>query len=141
MSKITLTGNVSGTGTFTIASPNSNNDRTLTMPDAAGTIATQAYTDGLALGVGQTWQNVTSSRAKNTTYTNSTGRPIFISVAISSNSLANLSFSINGAVLTEFYIPVTAANTDVPITYVIPAGATYGFNNFAANIIRWFELR
>jgi hypothetical protein len=38
MSKITLTGNVSGTGTFTIASPNSNNDRTLTMPDAAGTI-------------------------------------------------------------------------------------------------------
>jgi hypothetical protein len=38
MSKITLTGNVSGTGTFTIASPNSNNDRTLNLPDAAGTI-------------------------------------------------------------------------------------------------------
>jgi len=28
------------------------------------------------IGVGQTWQDVTSSRAKNTTYTNSTGKPI-----------------------------------------------------------------
>jgi hypothetical protein len=38
MSKIALSGNASGTGTFTIASPNSNNDRTLNLPDAAGTI-------------------------------------------------------------------------------------------------------
>jgi hypothetical protein len=38
MSKIALSGNASGTGTFTIASPNSNTDRTLDLPDAAGTI-------------------------------------------------------------------------------------------------------
>jgi hypothetical protein len=38
LSKITLSGNASGTGTFTIASPNSNTDRTLNLPDAAGTI-------------------------------------------------------------------------------------------------------
>jgi hypothetical protein len=38
MSKIALSGNASGTGTFTIASPNSNSDRTLNLPDAAGTI-------------------------------------------------------------------------------------------------------
>jgi hypothetical protein len=31
------------------------------------------------LGVGQTWQNVTSSRAAGVTYTNTTGRPIFVS--------------------------------------------------------------
>jgi hypothetical protein len=42
MSKITLTGNVSGTGTFTIASPNSNNDRTLNLPDNSGTVLTTA---------------------------------------------------------------------------------------------------
>ena len=40
MSKIALQGDASGTGTFTIASPNSNTDRTLTLPDGAGTIAT-----------------------------------------------------------------------------------------------------
>jgi uncharacterized protein (AIM24 family) len=38
MSKVAITGNASGTGTFTIASPNSNSDRTLNLPDAAGTI-------------------------------------------------------------------------------------------------------
>jgi hypothetical protein len=42
MSKIALTPNASGTGTFTIASPNSNTDRTLTLPDAAGEILTTA---------------------------------------------------------------------------------------------------
>lgn len=40
MSKVALSGNASGTGTFTIASPNSNTDRTLTLPDQTGTILT-----------------------------------------------------------------------------------------------------
>jgi hypothetical protein len=38
MSKVQLAGNASGTGIFTIASPNSNTDRTLTLPDATGTV-------------------------------------------------------------------------------------------------------
>ena len=42
MSNIALSGNASGTGTFTIASPNSNSDRTLTLPDASGTVLTTA---------------------------------------------------------------------------------------------------
>ena len=42
MSKISLTGNASGTGTFTIASPNSSTDRTLTLPDNSGTVLTTA---------------------------------------------------------------------------------------------------
>lgn len=44
MSKITLSGNASGTGTLTIASPNTNSDRTLTLPDSTGTIATAEST-------------------------------------------------------------------------------------------------
>jgi hypothetical protein len=44
MSKIALSGNASGTGVFTIASPNSNSDRTLSLPDSAGTIATAEST-------------------------------------------------------------------------------------------------
>jgi len=38
MSLIKLQGNASGTGAFTIAAPNSNSDRTLTLPDATGTV-------------------------------------------------------------------------------------------------------
>ena len=40
MSKVAIKGNASGTGTFTIEAPNSNTDRTLVLPDSAGTIAT-----------------------------------------------------------------------------------------------------
>jgi hypothetical protein len=42
MSKVAIQGNASGTGTFTIAAPNSNTDRTLTLPDEAGTVLTSA---------------------------------------------------------------------------------------------------
>lgn len=42
MSKIALTGNASGTGTLTIAAPSTNTDRTLTLPDEAGTVLTTA---------------------------------------------------------------------------------------------------
>ena len=40
MSKVAIQGNASGTGTFTIAAPNSNTDRTLTLPDGSATLAT-----------------------------------------------------------------------------------------------------
>jgi hypothetical protein len=38
MSLIKLQGNASGTGALTIAAPNTNTDRTLTLPDATGTV-------------------------------------------------------------------------------------------------------
>ena len=38
MSRITLAPNASGTGTLTVAAPNTNTDRTLTLPDATGTV-------------------------------------------------------------------------------------------------------
>ena len=44
MSKIALSGNANGNGTFTIASPNSDSDRILNLPDSAGTLATAEST-------------------------------------------------------------------------------------------------
>ena len=38
MSSSKLSPNASGTGIFTIAAPNSNTDRTLTLPDGTGTV-------------------------------------------------------------------------------------------------------
>lgn len=40
MSKVAISGNASGTGTFTIASPATNLDRVLTLPDETTTLAT-----------------------------------------------------------------------------------------------------
>jgi hypothetical protein len=49
LSKISLSGNPSGTGTFTLAAPNSNNSRTMLLPDSAGDVvvtqATQTLTN------------------------------------------------------------------------------------------------
>ena len=42
MSSIKLSPNASGTGEFTIAAPNSNTNRTLTLPDQTGTVLTSA---------------------------------------------------------------------------------------------------
>ena len=44
MSKVALSGAALGTGTFTIASPNGNTDRTLSLPDSSGTVATAEST-------------------------------------------------------------------------------------------------
>ena len=42
MSKVAIVGDPSGTGTFTISAPNGNTDRTLVLPDEAGTVLTTA---------------------------------------------------------------------------------------------------
>ena len=44
MSRVVIQGDASGTGDFTIAAPNSNTDRTLTLPDEAGTVLTTSST-------------------------------------------------------------------------------------------------
>ena len=44
MSNIAIKGATTGTGTFTIESPATNTDRTLTLPDEAGTVLTSAST-------------------------------------------------------------------------------------------------
>jgi hypothetical protein len=52
MSKVAITGNASGTGTFTLAAPNSNSDRTLTLPDNTGTIVTTGSSPSFPTTIG-----------------------------------------------------------------------------------------
>ena len=58
MSKIALSPNASGTGVFTIASPSGNTDRTLTLPDEAGTVLTSAGVPASAMPAGSVLQVV-----------------------------------------------------------------------------------
>jgi len=51
MSKVKIEGNASGTGTFTLAAPNSNTDRTFTLPDASGDLLTSSSGVGKILQV------------------------------------------------------------------------------------------
>lgn len=42
MSRVSITGDNSGTGTFTVAAPNSNNNRTFNLPDEDGVVITDS---------------------------------------------------------------------------------------------------
>ena len=79
MSKIAFTPNASGTGTFTFAAPGTNTDRTLTLPDATGTVvladATQTLTNK-SIDATQLTGNVAAARI--TTALNASGSaPVF----------------------------------------------------------------
>ena len=57
MSKVAIVGDPSGTGTFTISAPNGNTDRTLVLPDEAGTVLTTAGVPASAMPAGSVIQH------------------------------------------------------------------------------------
>lgn len=143
------------TGTFTWPTFNQNTtgsagSLSATLPiNKGGTGQTTAALAGSALGaigIGQTWTNVTSSRAIGTTYTNSTGRPIMIAVTMQFPNSANayVSFSINGSIVGYSGVN-SAAQPAILITntYIIPDTATYLVTTQVGSpsINNWWELR
>ncbi len=82
---------------------------------------------------GQSWSDLTGSRANNTTYTNTTGRPIAINIAKSANGAGNL--YVNGSNMGYYY----ANSNDFSLFAIVPAGATY--QAAFSGIARWSELR
>jgi hypothetical protein len=56
MSKVSIAGDVNGTGVFTIASPNGNTNRTLTLPDVTATVITDSA-GILNIGAGQIYKD------------------------------------------------------------------------------------
>jgi hypothetical protein len=77
LSKIAFSPNASGTGTFTVAAPNTNTDYTLTLPTNTGTILTNA-TAGTVLQVVSTTKTDTFSSVVDETWTDITGLSVSI---------------------------------------------------------------
>ena len=88
MSKVAITGNASGTGTLTIAAPNTSTDRTLTLPDNTGTILTNA-TAGTVLQVVQSVvsSTVSTSAASVGTFYAVSGLTVSITPTSASNKI------------------------------------------------------
>lgn len=81
------------------------------------------------LGDGQTWQNLTASRVSGTTYTNTTGRPIFVQASITTGSV------------TAYCNGISIVPNGIYAAFVVPNGGTYSIawtNNLNAV---WAELR
>lgn len=90
------------------------------------------------LGVGQTWTNVTGSRASGTTYTNTTGRPITVRIQGSSTVNTGVSATVNSVAIGHGTY-ATAGQQSIT-EYLVPAGQTYASSS-AGGISSWFELR
>lgn len=133
---VKLTGNqtVEGIKTFS-SSP------IVPTPTAETHAANKAYVDGLSsngLGVGQTWLNVTSSRTAGVTYTNTTGKPIYVYIVVRDAGGQGYTVTING--ISIDYVNMTGA-FDIPHSFIIPAGATYRVIPNSNTISKWLELR
>lgn len=111
--------------------------------------ANSAAIDALELsefGVGQTWQNLTGSRAMGTNYTNSSGKPIEVIVTADTNGStgsSSISLTVAGVVVSYSYVPrVTTGNSRPMVSAVIPNGAIYSAQNIANGpLFSWSELR
>jgi hypothetical protein len=90
------------------------------------------------LGKSQTYSNVTGSRASGTTYTNSTGKPIWVwycATSATSGAITNAYVDNNLACRTEMDLyPRAFAG------FIVPNGSTY-YINCGGNLAYWLELR
>jgi hypothetical protein len=118
----------------------------LTVVQGAGGQALAAMS---SLGYGQTWQDVAGSRAMQTTYYNTTNKPITVIVSCftTTNSTAGFTVSVGGLVLS--WVQVTdnnGANYQAmrnSLTFVVQPGASYSADSVttAVTIGNWTELR
>ena len=89
------------------------------------------------LGVNQTWQNVTGSRVQGTTYTNSTGKPIMVSI-ISAPTDAGRNLTIDSKIVSIFQSSGTS-NIARTNNGIVQPGNSYSFNG--GPFVDWYELR
>jgi hypothetical protein len=124
MSKVKIQGNASGTGVVTLTAPNTNTDRTITLPDSTGSILDSTSTldatklsgalpaiDGSALtGVGSTSGTVIASTSG--TSIDFTGLPAgvkkvtFMASSLSTNGVNSLQLQLgtSGGITTSGYL-------------------------------------
>lgn len=95
MSSIKLESNASGTGIFTIASPSSNTNRTISLPDNTGTILTSATTTGFPAGSVLQVQSAIKTDTftlTSSTYTDVTGASVSITPSSASSKILVMAY-------------------------------------------------
>jgi len=113
--------------------------------DSASAVATQqsikAYVDSVAIGVGQTRQDVSGSRTTGVWYTNNTGKPIYVSIRLSTNN-ANWEFltSTDGGTTSIVVRDRSGDGNTGGLSELVLDGESYRFNT-GASLDGWVEIR
>lgn len=95
------------------------------------------------LGASQTWQVVTGSRAGGATYTNSTGRPIQVLIALRTSGTSGTSAFVVDftSISNPTWSSITSGNLPIIYSVVVPNGSTYRCDLGGATVDTWSELR
>lgn len=103
-----------------------------------------------ALGWGQTWQDVTASRAYATSYQNTTGRPISVSVQTGNNNVVGTAYTFDVSIDNSTWLTIAQGNTTADDNYgfrgafIVPNGIYYRVTRSGGNtaaVSAWAELR
>ena len=141
-SSITANSVILGNGTSALSG-------NLVAPSTSGNVLTSNGTTWTSaapagIGVGQTWQNVTSSRAAGVTYTNTTGKPIYISVSGGGQPQnGTMSLTVDGVLLgLQGFQSIASGRSNATMTAIVPNGSTYRADNYSGwSLVSWAELR
>lgn len=163
MASVVISGDTSGSATLQAQAIAGNT--VLTLPTTSGTFITTtggvtpgsngniltsngtswtSATPAGGIGIGQTWQ--LPARSASTTYTNSTGKPIFISIAFgqSLSGSGSSNVTIGGVLVYSVGYGSNASGSSQPIaiSLIVPDGSTYVVTvSGSVSIAYWAELR
>lgn len=93
--------------------------------------------NGVALGVNQTWQDLTSSRSAGTSYQNTTGKPIQVALRLNTGASGLVQVSTDNASWVTLGVSNSSAFANV--SFVVPHGYYYRVTGVTA--ASWAELR
>ena len=122
MSKVVIAGDASGTGTFTISAPNGNTDRTLVLPDEAGTVLTTA--SGLTAG------NLTGSVPASAMPAGS------VLQVVQTSTTTNVTNNTTSYVDAGLTINITPTSSSSKILALLSFTFRHGSSNYATNIVQ-----
>ena len=96
--------------------------------------------DASSFGVGQTYSDVTASRVSGTTYTNSSTRPIMLSIAVRDGD-SSATLYVNSYIAIRLNDLAGGSSGYVQIVAVVPSGQTYKLDAENNPVTFWSELR
>jgi hypothetical protein len=114
-----------------------NNDTTL--PTSAAVNGRVVTAEARDFAWSQTWQDVSGSRAGGTSYQNTSGRPIMVSVRGSTGTTRFIQVSVDNATWIDVG-RISSSGTDEAHTFIVPNLHYYRVNN-SFTIAAWSELR
>ena len=131
MSSIKLESNASGTGIFTIASPNSNTNRTLTLPDNTGTILTgSSAITASQLPAGSVLQVVQGTSSTDTSISSTSYTDTSITASITPSS-ASSKILVLASISGRMYVN---SNANRQYFLAIVRGATVVYNKNSSDL-------